>query len=195
MSREERRRRWGILQTFVIGRQGNPMMKRVRVIQTPIGGIYLHFIYREDLDPIPHDHPWNFWRMVLKGEYEEEYYESPQVQDKPQVRLIRPLRPSRVPTTAAHRITWTKPSTVSLVIVGRKIRTWGFWDAVSPISQEAARRVADSFDLPREMVVETRRWVDYRDALGLRPIEGVVGDGLADDTAAIQAAIDEGRVP
>jgi hypothetical protein len=148
MSREERRRRWALLQTFVIGKQNNPMMKRVRVIQTPWFGIYVHFIYREDLDPWSHDHPWNFWRMVLKGGYIENYSDDPsRGLFSPQ--MILPWRPLWFPTNHAHRITMVKPGTVSLVLVGRKQRTWGFW---------RPKRGAD----------DRREWHDYREVLGLR---------------------------
>lgn len=154
MSREGRPR-WGVLQSFVIGRQNNPMMKRVRLIQTPWFGIYLHFIYREDLDPVPHDHPWNFHRAVLRGGYREQHFENPDRSTSYGDRWIRPWRPGRkfwlpFPTHQAHRITYVLPGTISLVVVGPKVRIWGFW-------------------IPGE------RWVDYRDALGLRPNEGVSG--------------------
>jgi hypothetical protein len=45
-----------------------------------------------------------------------------------------------------------KPKTVSLVVVGPKRRVWGFWPTVGLSEAE---------------------WVDYREALGLRPTEGV----------------------
>lgn len=153
MSREKRPR-WGLLQTFIIGRQGNPMMKRIRLIQTPAFGVYLHLIYREDLDPVPHDHPWAFWRMVLRGGYGEFYFSDPAA-GRPLPQAVTPFRPSRFPTSAAHRIWYVEPGTVSLVVVGRKHRVWGFWGP----SEEIAPRT----------------WVDYRDALNLRPTEGVSG--------------------
>jgi hypothetical protein len=144
----EGRRRWGFNERFVIGKQDNPMMERWRILQTPWGGLYVHFIFREDLDPVPHDHPWRFWRMVLKGGYLEEYFVQPSTGD-----LLKgfqthlPLRPSRFPTEHAHRIVSVIPGTISLVLVGPKSRVWGFWD--------------------------NGTWIDYRDALGLRPSEGV----------------------
>jgi hypothetical protein len=58
----------------VIGQPGNPMMERWRLLQTPWLGIYVHFIHREDLDPIPHDHPWQFRSFVLRGGYNEEFW-------------------------------------------------------------------------------------------------------------------------
>lgn len=152
MSRENRKRRWGLLQTFVIGKQDNPMMKRLRLIQTPWFGVYLHFIYREDLDPVPHDHPWNFWRIVLRGGYLERYWTDP-ARGRDVLTSPGRRRWSRVPVEHAHRIVVVQPGTVSLVVVGRKRRVWGFWG-------------------PREDQTP-RTWVDYRDALGLRPQEGV----------------------
>ncbi len=151
MSREGRAR-WAFNERFIIGKQDNPMMVRWRLAQTPWFGVYIHFIYREDLDPVPHDHPWMFWRMVLRGGYIENYLTDPAHGDAlPQ--MILPWRPLRFPTHHAHRIVMVKPGTVSLVVVGRKRRAWGFWGP----QESHAPRV----------------WVDYRDALGLRPQEGV----------------------
>lgn len=150
MSREGRPR-WGLMQTFIIGRQDNPMMKRLRIVQTPLFGVYLHFIYREDRDPVPHDHPWNFFRMVLRGGYTEEYYG----RIIGATRTLQPLRPGYFPTDSYHRITSVQPGTVSLVVVGRKTRIWGFWTPT---------KIAG---------IDAWVWVDYRDALDLRPTEGV----------------------
>lgn len=147
MSREGRAR-WGVNQRFVIGKQDNPMMERWRLIQTPWFGIYVHFVYREDLDPVQHDHPWRFVHMVLRGGYTEEY----DGRTFGATRTLRPFRPGYFPTDAIHRITTVKPNTVSLVLVGKKRRVWGFW-------------------VPNE--VGGLDFVDYRDALGLRPNEGV----------------------
>lgn len=134
-------RRWGLNTRFIIGKQDNPMMTRWRLLQTPWFGLYVHFIYREDLDPYPHDHPWNFWRMVLKGGYIEEYSSDPTI-DRPLLRTQRCLRLGRFPVKHAHRITFVMPGTVSLVLVGRRCRDWGFW--------------------------RHGLWSDYRDVLGLR---------------------------
>ena len=140
------RSRWAVNQTFIIGKQDSPMMKRWRLVQTPWFGAYVHFIYSEDLDPHPHDHPWNFVRCVLRGGYSEEYAG----RKVGAAGRLRPFRPGYVPTDAHHRITAVKPGTVSLVLVGRKSRDWGFW-------------------VPEEICgLAAARWVDYRDYLGLR---------------------------
>lgn len=144
MSREGRRR-WGINERFVIGKPGDPMLERWRLLQTPRFGIYVHFIFREDLDPVPHDHPWAFWSLVLRGGYVEALYERP---GSGVCRLVtrRCRRAHRFPLHHAHRIVGVAPGTVTLVLVGRKQRVWGFYDGAV--------------------------WVDYRDALRLRPTEG-----------------------
>jgi hypothetical protein len=142
----EGRARWALNETFLIGGQANPMMKRWRLVQTPLFGVYVHFIYREDLDPVPHDHPWRFASLVLRGGYVEELHEHP---GSGQHRWVAHAVGSwhRFPLAYAHRIIAVGSHTTTLVFVGRKVRSWGFYDGPS--------------------------WVDYRDALGLRPGEGV----------------------
>lgn len=128
-------KRWKILSKMIIGKQDNPMLKRIRVVQTPWFGIYLHFIYREDMDRDPHDHPWVFWRIVLKGGYIEDFFFKPASQTSAIGRMHMPFwarnQPFRwfnkFPVDQAHRITQVEPGTVTLVIVGPKNRTWGFW--------------------------------------------------------------------
>lgn len=144
MSREGRKR-WALNERFVIGKPGNPMLERWRVFSTPWFGLYVHRIYREDLDPVPHDHPWRFRSLVLAGGYTEEVHERPGSGECRDISHGR-LSLHAFPLHRAHRITYVKPRTVTLVLVGRKVRTWGFYDGP--------------------------RFVDYRDALGLRPTEG-----------------------
>ncbi len=126
MSREGRAR-WGFNEHFIIGKQDNPMLDRWRLIQTPLGGIYVHFIYREDLDPVPHDHPWAFASLVLRGGYTEELHHSPGSGDFEWV-THRAGRLHKFPLHWAHRIVRVAPGTVTLVFVGRKVRSWGFYD-------------------------------------------------------------------
>lgn len=128
--------RWAFMSRKVIGSPDNPMMVRWRLIQTPWGGIYLHFIHREDLDRMPHDHPWVFRSLILRGAYTEEYY--PDVRligsksyvgtDRRQNRTWRIGQRHTFPAGAAHRITKTHGKITTLVVVGPKFRTWGFYD-------------------------------------------------------------------
>jgi hypothetical protein len=150
MSREGRRR-WSVNERFVIGKPHNPMMERWRLLQTPWFGVYVHFIYREDLDPVVHDHPWAFVSLVLFGGYDELYTADPRSSDASVTQRHRMGRSHLFPLTAAHRITHVRRWTTTLVFVGPKRRVWGFYDYGLPLGSH---------------------WVDYRDALRLRPTEG-----------------------
>lgn len=152
MSRDGRSRwdfGWRRSSHFVIGKPGDPMMHRWRLLQTPWFGIYVHFIYREDVDPVCHDHPWAFWSLILRGGYDEEYRVDPGNGHSGDTHWWTRSRWSlhHFPLPDAHRIISVRPGTTTLVLVGPKRRVWGFWDG--------------------------NTWVDYRDALRLRPTEGV----------------------
>ncbi len=124
-------KRWAFMSRKVIGSPDNPMMIRWRLIQTPLFGFYLHLIHREDLDRLPHDHPWAFCSWVIRGSYDEEYFA-----DSRWIRIGGPVRRQtrrrwslrRFPSLAAHRITAVHGKVTTLVLVGRRYRTWGFYD-------------------------------------------------------------------
>lgn len=125
-------KRWALMSRKVIGRPDNPMVIRWRLLQTPWFGIYLHFIHREDLDRLPHDHPWSFWTWIVRGSYDEEFFADTRrirVGDSCVTRQTRPRwSVRRFPAMAAHRITAVRGNVTTLVLVGRKFRTWGFYD-------------------------------------------------------------------
>lgn len=52
-------------------KKGNLHFRRWRIISTPWFKIYLHGIYMADEDVHLHNHPWNFYSLVLKGWYSE----------------------------------------------------------------------------------------------------------------------------
>lgn len=142
----ERRWRWSFNESFLIGKPGNPMMERWRLIQTPLFGIYLHFIYREDLDPIPHDHPWRFWSFVLHGGYKEHLWPDSRIHGVSEIQEHKAGSFHHFPLRSAHRIISVQRGTVTLVIVGRKLRTWGFY--------------------------ANGRFIEWQEALSVRPTEG-----------------------
>lgn len=135
--------RWAIWHTFLIPTPdgARTYLKRIRIVQTPHFGLYLHWIYFADGDRDPHDHPWNFWSFIVRGGYTECIWKM-----QPGLGALRvtPARwrreddPGRVarrgrfslhrhPTSIAHTIAELKPGTVTLVFVGRRQREWGFW--------------------------------------------------------------------
>lgn len=122
---------WALFTTLKVwGREGEGLyMHRLRIVQTPWFGVYLHRIYRPDADRALHDHPWPFVSLVLFGWYEEVV---PDDEKKPcQSWLSYKVRPvrwfNRKRATELHRIAWLSQSPVwTLVFVGRRCREWGF---------------------------------------------------------------------
>ena len=49
-----------------------PYLVRYTIFSCQWFGIFIHKILRSDDDRDLHDHPWNFWTLILKGGYAEE---------------------------------------------------------------------------------------------------------------------------
>lgn len=105
-------------------------LRRLRIIQTPLFGLLLHFIYTPDLDQDPHDHPFNFVSVILRGGYTERVFKNVREHDFSYVRR-RHLRfgVNVMPVRFAHQIDEMAPRTTTLVFAGRRQRDWGFWTA------------------------------------------------------------------
>jgi hypothetical protein len=116
--------RWKFMDAYRVHRQGTLWMDRLRLVQTPWFGVYLHRIHTTDIDPDPHDHPWWFASRVLAGGYTETVFA-----EDGTCRVRRHDRGSwhKMPITSAHRITDVRGLLWTLVITGPKVRTWGFW--------------------------------------------------------------------
>lgn len=115
------------MKRFYIGGLENPYLIRWFIIpRNPWLNIYLHKFCRDDDDRALHDHPWWFVSIMLSGFYIEHR--------EGKKRLIR-LAPSIAfrSATAKHRIELFRDSNGkpipcwTLIITGRKKRTWGFW--------------------------------------------------------------------
>lgn len=114
--------RWAFMERFEVPDFDNPRrnyLTRLRIIQTPWFGIYLHRFDGVDT-PTLHDHPWPFVSFVLRGGYQEATsYESS--------RVIRWINAKRA--TDTHYIAFLQRiPTWTLVLVGRRRRTWGYVD-------------------------------------------------------------------
>lgn len=134
--------RWAMWRRLVIHKKGDPddvYLDRLRIVQTPWLGLYLHRIPRPDGDRDPHDHPWWFASMVLRGWYEEDRYYRPNhlqlgTPNNAQLCYAGNTRRRRfsvhmTPLFMAHRITNVPSdgSLLTLVLVGPRRRQWGFW--------------------------------------------------------------------
>lgn len=90
------------------------------VLQLPWCALRAHRIRRRDLEDYPHDHPWSFFSLVLRGGYLEERHTPEGIEH----RWVRWW--NAVHATDVHRIVAVLPGTLTLVISGPKVRSWGF---------------------------------------------------------------------
>lgn len=131
--REQGLRLWKFFVRFVItGLDGNQYLIRWTLVGTPWFSVMLHKFLRSDADRCLHDHPWGFVSVILSGGYYEETPEG-KFWRRPGSVLFRPAKwRHRVFLEVRERIVGgrlfvytVKPWT--LVIRGRRSRTWGFW--------------------------------------------------------------------
>ncbi len=93
------------------------------VLLHPLGTVRIHHIFRGDADLDPHDHPWSFVSIILAGSYVEELWtDEPAKQSE---RTPRRWWPRFIKSTQLHRLRLERP-VWTLVITGRKLRSWGF---------------------------------------------------------------------
>lgn len=124
--------RWAVMKPFDVYAKdgsGDVYLHRLRIVQTPWFAVYLHDLNLPDSDRDPHDHPWTFWSIVLRGGYTERLFPYPHVLGTAAARKQTWGRWSlhRMPTDQAHMIDRVLPRTKTLVITGRRRRSWGFW--------------------------------------------------------------------
>lgn len=105
-------------------------LARLRIIQTPWFGVYVHDIYEPDADRHPHNHPWSFISIVLRGYYTERLYPEP-LKDLNDSYLLRRtyMRWSwhKMGRSSAHRIIHASPGLKTLILVGPRRSNWGFF--------------------------------------------------------------------
>jgi len=119
--------RWAFLEGFDIGAEGDPYLDRLRIVQTPWFGIYLHHIHRPDADRDPHDHPWTFASLVLAGSYEETVWPDKRCRYTYVTRKRRRFTVARTRLKSAHMITRIDGLLWTLVLTGPRRHHWGFW--------------------------------------------------------------------
>lgn len=144
--------RWQVKLAEFIGPEECPMMRRWIVV-SPLGSVRLHHFLRGDNDRQPHDHPWWFVTLVLRGGYTDltqchvclgsgsdfgywsgGYVEGEWINLKCATcngrgELEDVLRPGSVrfrPVLHRHRVQTS--GSWSVVVTGRNARQWGFWE-------------------------------------------------------------------
>lgn len=129
--------RWGVLSTMVLTwPTGEVYLRRWRIIQTPLFGIYLHSIERPDYDTALHDHPWratrrnSFYSFIVRGGYTESFATPSDLELNETSHVIHVAPTMRsFPNGAMHRIIYVLPNTWTVVLVGRRVSSWCFYDA------------------------------------------------------------------
>jgi hypothetical protein len=100
-------------------KQGVVFFRRYHLFSTPWFHCWIHHIFRADEDRHLHDHPWNFFGVVLKGGYIEETEKG--LCD----RLPFSINYGR--HTYTHKIAKVlSKKTVTLFFVGRETYDWGY---------------------------------------------------------------------
>lgn len=120
-------RRWAFMGALDVGAEGDPYLDRLRIVQTPWLGVYLHHIHRPDRDRDPHDHPWSFASLVLAGSYTEMVWRDKLCPSSFRTRERRRWSVARTRRLAAHIITGIEGPLWTLVITGPRRGEWGFW--------------------------------------------------------------------
>lgn len=139
-----------------IGSDADPYLLRWYVIpRNPFINVYLHKFMRSDDDRALHDHPWWFVSLILRGGYVEI---SESTHGKMTVLCRTSVLDARSPfwrrciayrpATYRHRVKLPIKDGVeqrcwTLIITGRRTRTWGFW--CHHINLTFPRRRADRF--------------------------------------------------
>lgn len=119
--------RWAVMEGFQVAKDGRPYLDRLRLVQTPLGSVYLHRIHRPDADRDPHDHPWWFASLVLSGAYDEAVWDDPRQRFVTRCRRRGRWSLRSLSRRQAHRITDVHGTLWTLVLTGPRRSSWGFW--------------------------------------------------------------------
>ena len=121
--------RWAFMQRMTIPcLDGTDYLVRLRIVQTPWFGIYLHDIHKDDGDSAPHNHPWPFLSLVVRGHYTERLYPDPIGRPTDYLKQTHNARSvHRMGRASAHRIIDAAPDLKTLIVTGKRQASWGFF--------------------------------------------------------------------
>jgi len=86
--------------------------------------LFLHLINKADDDRDPHDHPWGFWTLIIRGGYIEHVYKGGKLVS------VRKLTAGNLvyrDPEHTHQVAELLGPTWTLVLAGPASRVWGFW--------------------------------------------------------------------
>jgi hypothetical protein len=148
----QRSPRWAFMRRFTLTTSdGRTYLDRLRVVQTPWFGVYLHRLDVPDPGVDLHDHPWKFASLILRGGYHEAVAETRsapvyarRAEAMPMADFMRGFpRTWRAGSvhclrlTECHRITQLLRSpTWTLVLTGPRRQSWGFYQPEGFVDHE-----------------------------------------------------------
>jgi len=105
--------------------EGELHFQRYRLFSSPWLRFYIHKICLSDFDHHMHTHPWNFFSLILKGGYEQEYWDHSK-NNKTSFMKVRAFDILNMGRYEAHKITLTKSPTWTFVIAYGGKGPWGY---------------------------------------------------------------------
>lgn len=120
----------------VIGGHADPMLLRWNIFRVwNFPRIFLYKFLRSDDDRAPHDHPWWFISILLRGTYIEHLNGKIKVRSSPSIAFRTTKDQHRIELLwhyvdtehYGYQAGWQAVPTWSIIITGRPVRRWGFW--------------------------------------------------------------------
>jgi hypothetical protein len=93
-------------------------IERLHIVKTPWFAICLHWMNGPDASPHEHDHPVSFVSLIVRGGYTESR--------NGKIAHRRWFNAFLASPGDTHRIIAAKPGTLTLALMGPKVREWGF---------------------------------------------------------------------
>jgi hypothetical protein len=104
----------------ITSKNGELHFTRFAILEAKFFSIYIHKIYLGDKDPYLHNHPWNFFNLILKGCYVEEL-------ENNKLRLRNFLDFGFYDALTFHKINAVIKPVTTLVITGKRYNDWGYY--------------------------------------------------------------------
>ncbi len=103
--------------------------------------IYVHRFVASDHDPEPHNHPWEAVSLIVSGGYVEDRRVGSTVFDwdqgsaspgwKMAARTYLPGMQNHLFADTFHRVTLLEADCWTLIKLGKKVQSWGFWSPLT----------------------------------------------------------------
>lgn len=116
--------RWALLKPTWVPHDAPPdkrLLLRIRVVQTPLFSLFVHYYLRPDPDRDLHDHPYSFFSWIVRGGYTEARVAArPLTHKRWSFRYMKAEWPHSI-------LELTELPTTTILFVGRRRREWGFY--------------------------------------------------------------------